>query len=315
MPKFEDMRIFRLLNRRLQLLRLHHPCAHGGVPGRSSFTSAKRHLGASYVVTTDVKDCFPSVSHDLFKSELSRLYLSSGLVDLLADLFMCRNRIPQGCPTSNLALNLFFWRLDYWMVQWCHRHRVAYSRMVDDIVISGESEHDTAFAAERLHRELADLQLKVNLAKWASHGVQPNSAEQVVHSLSVESGSLRISSSHRMAVEALVESAVGACRSVQLASFHSCVAYRNQLHGWFYYIGQTEDPMKSHVGHAIRTCDDAVVRRLKALDLNCKNWKWWLVDTAPVLKARWQMRIDSEIENSMASRKSTKEEIEIECAV
>ena len=50
-PKKEYKRLLKRITKVLTSNIKHHPAAHGGVPGRSSFTSARPHCGARFIVT------------------------------------------------------------------------------------------------------------------------------------------------------------------------------------------------------------------------------------------------------------------------
>ena len=96
---------FRLkaLHELLQAFGFYHPAAHGGVRGRSCFTAAREHLGKKAVSTRDIKDCYPSVTKEQFRQKLLALGFRSDTAFALAGFLTCRDRIPQGAPTSNDA--------------------------------------------------------------------------------------------------------------------------------------------------------------------------------------------------------------------
>ena len=110
---------------------------HGGIPGRSTITHAKYHVGAEMVATLDVKDFFPSTSD----SAVSPVLAEAGFEDeALADalrLSMFRGGLPQGSPVSCLLANLAFCDVDLRIRRICRQRGLIYSRYVDDIAISG----------------------------------------------------------------------------------------------------------------------------------------------------------------------------------
>ena len=58
-------------------------------------------------------------------------------------LVTLKNELPQGAPTSSLLANLAFAPGDTRFIELCSKRRLAYTRYVDDIAISGESDfHD-----------------------------------------------------------------------------------------------------------------------------------------------------------------------------
>ena len=73
----------RFLHRWFQRRRMFHPTAHGGVSGRSCFTSAARHLGKKFVWTRDASNCFPSISPTVFEAELVNLGFAVDVAKLL----------------------------------------------------------------------------------------------------------------------------------------------------------------------------------------------------------------------------------------
>ena len=296
-PFRKDRQRFKRLNEVLQWKHLHHRCAHGGVRGCSPFTSARKHLGANCIVTTDIQDCFPNVTAGKFESELSQLHLESGLVQFLSKLVLCRDRIPQGCPTSNIALNLFFWRFDHWLEGRCLKQRLAYSRVADDIVISGENPKITLDCAIDAHARLSSMGLCISDKKWIENGIQFFKPEMLVHSLSVEGLKTRISTEHHAKILQLLEAATGACRSVQAISFLSCVRYRQKLHGWSNYAGQASDPVRSQIKRVADVCDQNIVARLRKDEVPHSK-AWWTPKHALSIHLAWKERVHRNSESS-----------------
>ena len=291
-PYRKDKAVFKKLNNALQWKQLHHKCAFGGARGCSTFMSARKHLGATCIVTTDVNDCFPSVSAGRFESQLRELHLADGSIEFLSKLLLCRDRIPQGCPTSNIALNLFFWKFDYWLEELCLKQGLAYSRVADDIVISGSDAAIVKNCANAAVTRMLNLGLSRNERKWNERGLQLSEPEMLVHSISVEGTRTRISSQHRAKINQLLDSAVGACRAVQPISFRSCVKYRQQLHGWSNYAGQAGDSIQSRIRMTEQTCDGFVLKRLEKARIH-HHLVWWNPVHADRIHSQWQRMTSS----------------------
>jgi hypothetical protein len=135
-PKQEYKRILKRVTKVLSSHIRHHPAAHGGVPGRSSFTSARAHCGAKFVVTRDIKDCYPSISRkELFRA-FRLLGASRPFAKFLSSIMTVHERIPQGGPPSCLALNLCFLRMDDHFYRRAESQHSNYRRLADDFVIS-----------------------------------------------------------------------------------------------------------------------------------------------------------------------------------
>jgi hypothetical protein len=169
----------------IQHARLFHPAAHGGVKRRSCFTSATVHCGRRFVWNRDVSDCYPSITPDMLFHQLRVLGFRPDVCNLLAMLLTVRGRVPQGSPSSGDALNLFLWMLDQTMASLCGRCGLRYTRVADDVVISGDNRNAGFAAVELLEAKLEEMGLRVNIRKREESGFQPASARQRVHNIQV----------------------------------------------------------------------------------------------------------------------------------
>jgi len=111
-PKKHVKARLRRLHRLLMRLTPAHRCAHGGARGKSCVTSARQHCGRRFIVTRDVKDCYPSILVDALKSRLRRLGFRSDVAWVLSLLLTVRGRVAQGSPVSSDALNLYLFDAD-----------------------------------------------------------------------------------------------------------------------------------------------------------------------------------------------------------
>ena len=309
-PKWPDRRRFKRINNFFQGIRSHHSKAHGGVKNRSSVSSARAHVGNKFVWTSDVKNCFPSVTCEMFMSELDKLGLCHEQTKMFNDLLMCRDRMPQGCPTSNVALNIFFWHLDFRMVEFCGRRNLAYTRMADDIVISGRTESDGFKANEKLHRMIDNIGLTVNAVKWEKCGFQKSSGDMLVHSLNIVRGKLDLSPEQREKASEVAKETVGICRSLQFCSLKAAIASRNKLHGWYHYCRQTQDTLTPVLKKATNQADAAVKSRLMAEGFSVKDWKWWVLPYSKDLRRSWARRLDEQTIKKVAEKEQMQREFD-----
>lgn len=113
------------------------PCAHGCVPGRSTVTNARPHVGATLWAHMDIKDFFPSISTQrVYGLFLNVFKYEKDLAWLLAHLTTYQGRLPQGAPTSPMIANFIAFMLDCDLTNFCKRWGVAYTRYVDDLTFS-----------------------------------------------------------------------------------------------------------------------------------------------------------------------------------
>ena len=117
-----------------------HDCAHGFVPHRSIITHAQNHVGKRWVITLDLADFFTSTHRGLINRYVMPLLTShhtQARCDLMIELCLLKDRLPQGAPTSPQLSNLVFKPFDTKLARWAHEHRLTYSRYADDLSFSG----------------------------------------------------------------------------------------------------------------------------------------------------------------------------------
>jgi len=125
---------------------------HGGVRGRSPKSNAENHLGRPCVVTLDVRDFFPSVSHSrvyrMFRHEHG---FGKDVASLLTRLTTFNGQLPQGAPTSTAIANLLLASpVDVPLSIEGKRRGVVSSRFVDDMAFSGSNPRPMINAAGKM---------------------------------------------------------------------------------------------------------------------------------------------------------------------
>jgi hypothetical protein len=275
----EPKRLLRKLHGFLQRIRLSHPRAHGGVRGRSCFTSAKTHVGRQRRVwTRDAANCYPSIRPAVIHRELRAIGFRHDTARLLTSLFSYRGGVPQGSPASGDALNLVFWRLDQLVASMAGAARVRYSRVADDFVLSAQSSSAADPIVDRLERELAALGISVNEKKRKT-GFQDCSTDRRIHSISV-SRPHGTSINRDQAAEArqLAASYVAACKSVSADSIEAVAYKRQRLTGWVYYCRQADFSPARMLRQQLEAGDRHVLRKLRTLGISAPKNKWWVVN-------------------------------------
>lgn len=133
--KYIQNRIYQWL---LQPLLLpEHIC--GGVKGKSLLSNITRHLGASVIVTLDIKSFFPSVTtYQVYAVWSELLGCSPEVAGILTRLTTFRWHLPQGAPTSSALANLVLYSLDQPIRDHCGREEILYTTWIDDLAFSGK---------------------------------------------------------------------------------------------------------------------------------------------------------------------------------
>lgn len=135
--------------------------AHGGVKGKSPLTNARQHCGKPLVVTQDIRDFYPSVSHKevakMFKREFG---CGRKTCWLLTRLTTVNGQLPQGSPTSTAIANvLLASTVDRPTEQSAQAQGVTATRFVDDFAFSGKN-------ADSLINGTAQSASRVGLRVW-----------------------------------------------------------------------------------------------------------------------------------------------------
>jgi len=163
-----------------------HPAATGFVRGRSCLDHARTHVGARWVVTSDLRDWFGSIPRARIAAQFRRSGTSKHVADALArlctactpsaivDLAAVPDRahlrvphLPQGAPTSPALANLVASRLDRRLAGYARHAGLNYSRYADDIALSPQPGVETPpqRALEALQRIARSEGFRVNPRK------------------------------------------------------------------------------------------------------------------------------------------------------
>lgn len=107
-----------------------------GIAGRDHLDNAKRHLGARYLLSMDIKQFFDSVDKSRVRLVFEkRLNFSRRVSDVLADIICVEGVLPQGSPVSTHIANLVLFG-EGTLVREFRSEGLIYTRYVDDISVS-----------------------------------------------------------------------------------------------------------------------------------------------------------------------------------
>jgi retron-type reverse transcriptase len=164
-----------------------HPCAFGFVAGRSAIENAKKHLGAPYLLSLDVKDFFPSIHQD----EVMKLFLGLGYSPsvsvLLTSLCCLEGRLPQGAATSPAISNYLCSNMDKELQNLADKKGLTYTRYADDIALSGESLGSDELEKAIFLIELFGFKINEGKSRIAGPGVK-----KIVTGVSIGTGEAKL---------------------------------------------------------------------------------------------------------------------------
>lgn len=131
-----------------------HNAAHGFIPGRSTLSNARPHVGAQVLVKLDLKDFYPTITWTRVKGLFRKAGYGEQVATLLAllcteaprQLQLIRDKqhyvaegpraLPQGAPTSPSITNALCLRLDARLAGLARKLGFRYTRYADDLTFS-----------------------------------------------------------------------------------------------------------------------------------------------------------------------------------
>ena len=254
-----------------------HPCAHGGIARRSSFTSAARHCGGRVIATRDVRNCYPSVGRQAVRRELIALGASDELAQFLSGIMTVHDRLPQGGPLSSLALNLFLMRSDEELRRKTRSRGGQYTRLADDFVASADSRQKAEVAGAEFDRVIQSQGLKVNSRKRKRRGLLLAHQRHEIHSLIINSRrGTRPKDQHIQLILALAQRYARRSHSATVNDLVPLAELRRRVAGHMYYQRQATFSPARHVARILKLSDSRILAMVKANGLYPHKNKWWL---------------------------------------
>lgn len=142
---------------------------HGALPKRACKSNSETHVGASVVLSLDIKSFFPSITaHHVYSVWAQLFKFTPRVCELMTNLTCCNGSLVQGAPTSSYLANLVFWDVEPTVVQKLAERGFRYTRYVDDISVSVTrvvSDTDVAWAISQIYAMLGSRGLRANRKK------------------------------------------------------------------------------------------------------------------------------------------------------
>ncbi len=182
-----------------KMLRVSH-FAHAFAWGKNVASAAMPHVGQEVVLTTDLKDFFPSVKYDHFDTTLRNTDATKNLRSYrsFAEIVFGKSkvgnaawrkeyeeevlpllkmhfvdfgdgkgvRLPQGAPASPFLSNVLMGRLDYRIAWKAYKEKVEYTRYADDFIFSGADVNQVKAAYARAVALITTINLAMNPRKY-----------------------------------------------------------------------------------------------------------------------------------------------------
>ena len=97
------------------------------------------HKNKNIVLSLDIKDFFNNIDGKSVYLLFRRCGYSRNVSNILKELCVFNNCLPQGAPTSPIISNLIFTAIDNRIYKFTRKENLCYTRYADDITISGDN--------------------------------------------------------------------------------------------------------------------------------------------------------------------------------
>ena len=161
-----------------------------GFEKKSSIVDNVRpHIDANAILGMDIKDFFGSIKRKYVFNVFRSVGYNDLASNLLTNLCVYEDSLPQGSPCSPKLANLVSWRLDVRIQGYVGRRGITYTRYADDLTFSGLNPGTVSKIKYRIEEIVNDEGYEMNSKKTHLFGI---SRAKVVTGLILSDGSYGI---------------------------------------------------------------------------------------------------------------------------
>lgn len=97
---------------------------------------AEKHKNNLYVFKLDLKDFYPSIKREKVYYAFANIGYNADVSNLLTNICVVDDELPQGAITSPYLANLICRKLDLRIAGYCNKRNIVYTRYADDLTFS-----------------------------------------------------------------------------------------------------------------------------------------------------------------------------------
>lgn len=97
---------------------------------------AEKHKNNLYILKLDLKNFYPSIKREKVYYFFSSIGYNTDISNLLTNICVVGNELPQGAITSPYLANLICRKLDLRIAGYCNKRNIVYTRYADDLAFS-----------------------------------------------------------------------------------------------------------------------------------------------------------------------------------
>ncbi|EMS71283.1 reverse transcriptase domain-containing protein [Ruminiclostridium cellobioparum] len=110
----------------------------GFVKGENYNKYLIEHIKKTSYLRADIKGFFDTITIDQVKVMLKEFINIDEVIDIIIDIVMLDDKLPQGAVTSPSISNAIFKRIDQRITKYCQEFDVSYTRYADDMLFSSD---------------------------------------------------------------------------------------------------------------------------------------------------------------------------------
>lgn len=99
---------------------------------------AEKHKNNLYILKLDLKNFYPSIRREKVYYVFYNIGYNSDVSNLLTNICIVNDKLPQGAVTSPYLANLICRKLDLRIAGYCNKRNIAYTRYADDLTFSSD---------------------------------------------------------------------------------------------------------------------------------------------------------------------------------
>jgi len=194
------------------LRRVYYPdYLYGSIPkslefgARDHVANAKLHSGRRFLITTDIKGYFPSITDTVVRSIWQGFFpFGPEVAEVLTKLTVHNGSLPQGWACSSYLAQLVFWRQEPDLVSALRKQGIYYSRLTDDISLSTNKSFSASEVTDLMRKLIGMLRSRRTTIHRGKTRVAAPSRRQVVNNVNISLGRLTLSQEYRKTLRARV---------------------------------------------------------------------------------------------------------------
>lgn len=97
---------------------------------------AEKHKNNLYVLKLDLKNFYPSIKREKVYYAFLNIGYNADVSNLLTNICVVNDELPQGAVTSPYLANLICRKLDFRIAGYCNKRNIVYTRYADDLAFS-----------------------------------------------------------------------------------------------------------------------------------------------------------------------------------